>query len=109
MIRLTLRKEFVDHRRDARSVIGSLVLPVLGPVLLFAVWQLVISAEWIKPVLLPPPGDTLAHLWGAVSSGAIQVSSAGSCELQNSPLCPPGEKPPAGGWGSCAMNCLVAP
>ena len=36
----------------------------------------------------------------AVSSGAIQVSSAGSCELQNSPLCPPGEKPPAGGLGS---------
>ncbi len=23
-------------------------------------------------------------------------------------LCPPGEKPPAGGLGSCAMNCLVA-
>ena len=36
----------------------------------------------------------------AVSSGAIQVSSAGSCELQNPGLCPPGEKPPAGGLGS---------
>ena len=47
------------------------LLPVLGPLLLFAVWQLVISAEWVKPVLLPPPGDTLVHLWGAISSGAI--------------------------------------
>ena len=44
----------------------------------------------------------------AVNSGAIHSISAGSCELQNPPSCPPGEKPPAGGLGSCAMNCLVA-
>ena len=44
----------------------------------------------------------------AVSSGAIQSSSAGSCELQNPPSCPPGENPPAGGFGSWAMNCCVA-
>ena len=34
-------------------------LPLLGPLLLFALWQLVISAQWIKPVLLPPPGEVL--------------------------------------------------
>jgi len=44
----------------------------------------------------------------AVSIGAIQVNSAGSCELQNDASCPPGENPPDGGLGSCAMNCFVA-
>src|ERR1700733_12967544 len=44
-----------------------------------------------------------------VSSGAIQVNSAGSCALQNDPSWPPGENPPAGGLGNWAMNCLVAP
>ena len=44
----------------------------------------------------------------AVKSGAIHSSSAGSCELQNPPSCPPGEKPPEGGFGSWAMNCWVA-
>ena len=30
-----------------------------------------ISAQWVKPVLLPPPGDTLAHLGTVFASGAI--------------------------------------
>jgi ABC-type nitrate/sulfonate/bicarbonate transport system permease component len=30
-----------------------------------------ISAHWVKPVLLPPPGETLAHLWGAFTGGSI--------------------------------------
>lgn len=47
------------------------LLPLLGPVLLFALWQLVISAQWVKPVLLPPPGDTLLHLASAFASGSI--------------------------------------
>jgi NitT/TauT family transport system permease protein len=46
-------------------------LPLLGPLLLLAFWQLLISAQWVKPVLLPPPGETLAHLWQDFASGAI--------------------------------------
>jgi NitT/TauT family transport system permease protein len=46
-------------------------LPLLGPLLLLALWQLMISAQWVKPVLLPPPGETLAHLGSVVASGAI--------------------------------------
>ena len=46
-------------------------LPLLGPLLLLALWQLMISAQWVKPVLLPPPGATLAHLGEVVASGAI--------------------------------------
>lgn len=46
-------------------------LPLIGPLLLLAFWQLMISAQWVKPVLLPPPGATLAHLWTDFASGAI--------------------------------------
>jgi ABC-type nitrate/sulfonate/bicarbonate transport system permease component len=46
-------------------------LPLIGPLLLVALWQLMISAHWVKPVLLPPPAETLAHLVGTFSSGAI--------------------------------------
>src|SRR3989344_2535337 len=56
----------LDRLFDAR------LLPLVGPLLLFGVWQLVIAAQWVKPVLLPPPGETLAHLWEVVASGAIR-------------------------------------
>ncbi|SOE47520.1 ABC-type nitrate/sulfonate/bicarbonate transport system, permease component [plant metagenome] len=46
-------------------------LPLVGPVLLFLLWELAISARWVNPVLLPPPGETLAHLWNAFVSGDI--------------------------------------
>ena len=46
-------------------------LPLIGPVLLIAFWQLMISAHWVKPVLLPPPGATLLHLVDVFSSGTI--------------------------------------
>jgi ABC-type nitrate/sulfonate/bicarbonate transport system permease component len=56
----------IDRLFDAR------LLPCVGPLLLFGVWQLAIAAQWIKPVLLPPPGETLSHLWEVVASGAIR-------------------------------------
>lgn len=46
-------------------------LPLLGPVLLFLVWQLAISTHLVKPVLLPAPGDTLVHMAQAFASGSI--------------------------------------
>ncbi|MFZ2988794.1 ABC transporter permease, partial [Ideonella sp.] len=46
-------------------------LPLIGPLLLVALWQLMISARWVKPVLLPPPGETLAFMWEVFASGAI--------------------------------------
>jgi ABC-type nitrate/sulfonate/bicarbonate transport system permease component len=46
-------------------------LPLLGPLLLIAFWQLMLLAHWVKPVLLPPPGATLAHLWHDFAGGAI--------------------------------------
>jgi sodium transport system permease protein len=41
MIRLVFLKELIDHLRDRRSVIGSLVLPVVGPLLLLAMVELI--------------------------------------------------------------------
>jgi ABC-type nitrate/sulfonate/bicarbonate transport system permease component len=46
-------------------------LPIIGPLLLLALWQLMISAHWVKAVLLPPPVDTLAHMAGVFASGDI--------------------------------------
>ena len=48
-------------------------LPIIGPLLLIALWQLMISAQWVKPVLLPPPGETLAHMANNFVSGSIYV------------------------------------
>ena len=45
---------------NASRLMDRRLLPLIGPLLLFALWELVISARWIKPVLLPPPGETLA-------------------------------------------------
>jgi NitT/TauT family transport system permease protein len=53
------------------SLFNRRLLPLIGPLLLLALWQLMISAQWVKPVLLPPPGDTLAHLAGSFASGSI--------------------------------------
>ena len=47
------------------------LLPFIGPLLLIAAWQLMISAQWVKPVLLPPPGATLLHLGRSIADGAI--------------------------------------
>lgn len=46
-------------------------LPLIGPLLLIAFWQLMISAHWVKAVLLPPPVDTLMHLGQVFASGSI--------------------------------------
>jgi NitT/TauT family transport system permease protein len=57
--------KLLDRLFDAR------LLPLVGPLLLFGLWELVIAAQWIKPVLLPPPGETLMHLWDTVVTGEI--------------------------------------
>jgi sodium transport system permease protein len=56
MIRLILRKELIDHLRDVRSVIGSFVLPVLGPLLVLGIFQLLTSLTADRPLSLPVVG-----------------------------------------------------
>jgi len=48
-------------------------LPVVGPVLLFLVWDLVVRAGWIKPILLPTPFDTLTTLVTGLAGGPLLI------------------------------------
>jgi len=56
MISVVVRKELVDHLRDRRSMLGSLVLPVLGPLVLVGLFQLVSDLGGDPPIHLPVAG-----------------------------------------------------
>lgn len=47
------------------------LLPIVGPLVLFLVWDLVVRAGWIKPILLPPPGATLQTLVTGLAGGPL--------------------------------------
>jgi NitT/TauT family transport system permease protein len=46
-------------------------LPFIGPVLLFIVWDLVVRFGFIKPILLPPPADTVTALINGLAGGPL--------------------------------------
>ena len=47
------------------------LLPLIGPIALLLLWSLILEAKWVKPILLPPPGATLAYMSDSFISGAI--------------------------------------
>lgn len=47
------------------------LLPFIGPILLFLLWQTAVSAKWLNPVLLPSPGDTLAYLFSTIGDASM--------------------------------------
>jgi len=47
------------------------LLPLLGPLLLLALWQTAVSAHWANPVLLPSPAATVSSLWGSLADGSM--------------------------------------
>ena len=47
------------------------LLPLIGPIALLLLWSLILEAKWVKPILLPPPGATLAYMGDSFVSGAI--------------------------------------
>ncbi|MES2631561.1 MAG: ABC transporter permease [Pseudomonadota bacterium] len=49
----------------------SRALPVLGPLLLFIIWDLVVRMGLIKPILLPPPLATLETLVKGLAGGPL--------------------------------------
>lgn len=57
MIRVVLFKELIDHLRDRRSVFGSFVLPVVGPLLLLGMFQLLSDLGRDRPLSLPVIGS----------------------------------------------------
>ncbi len=60
MIWVVAHKELLDHLRDARSLLGSLLLVVLGPFALWGVSQLLDTLTEDKPLQLPVVGAEYA-------------------------------------------------
>ncbi len=50
MIRIVVTKELRDHARDVRSVIGALVLPVLGPLIVLLLFLFVADLQRERPL-----------------------------------------------------------
>ncbi|MCI1013617.1 ABC transporter permease [Herbaspirillum sp. C7C2] len=53
-----------------RPALGRL-LPIVGPIALFVVWELVVRAGWIKAILLPPPEATLMAMLKGLAGGPL--------------------------------------
>ena len=51
-------------------------MPFIGPVALFIVWDLVVRLGFIKPILLPTPGDTLYALVTGLAGGPLLLDFA---------------------------------
>jgi len=47
------------------------LLPVVGPLILFVAWDLVVRLGFIKPILLPTPAATLGALFSGLAGGAL--------------------------------------
>jgi sulfonate transport system permease protein len=47
------------------------MLPIVGPILLFIVWDLVVRMGLVRPILLPSPTDTLVTLVKGLAGGAL--------------------------------------
>jgi NitT/TauT family transport system permease protein len=54
-----------------REPAWSRLLPVVGPLLLFVVWDIAVRSGFIKPILLPTPWDTLTTLFTGLTGGPL--------------------------------------
>ena len=52
------------------------LLPFIGPIVLFIVWDLVVRLGFIKPILLPTPADTLVALVTGLAGGPLLTDFA---------------------------------
>ncbi|ALU88447.1 ABC-type transporter permease [Herbaspirillum rubrisubalbicans M1] len=52
------------------AALGRL-LPIVGPIVLFVIWDLVVRAGWIKAILLPPPEATLMAMFKGLAGGPL--------------------------------------
>ena len=52
------------------------LLPFIGPVVLFIIWDLAVRLGFIKAILLPLPGDTLVTLLSGLAGGALLTDFA---------------------------------
>ncbi|CAM4388151.1 Taurine ABC transporter permease [Bordetella tumbae] len=54
-----------------RAPFGDRLLPFVGPIVLFIIWDLVVRMGFIKPILLPGPVDTLVALVQGLAGGDL--------------------------------------
>jgi len=47
------------------------LLPLLGPLMLFVIWDLVVRVGWVKVILLPTPSATLLTLFTGLAGGPL--------------------------------------
>ncbi|MDP9605454.1 UNVERIFIED_ORG: NitT/TauT family transport system permease protein [Variovorax paradoxus] len=59
-----------------RPPLRDRMLPFIGPVALFIVWDLVVRLGFIKPILLPTPADTIAALITGLAGGPLLTDFA---------------------------------
>ena len=52
------------------------LLPVVGPLILFVAWDLVVRLGFIKPILLPTPMATLGALFSGLAGGPLLTDFA---------------------------------
>ncbi len=63
-------------RPQSRRFAWGRLLPVLGPLLLFIAWDLVVRLGFIKPILLPTPWATLGALFSGLAGGPLLTDFA---------------------------------
>jgi len=61
-------------------------LPLIGPLVLIAVWSLLVQSKAVNPILLPGPGVTLAHLWNATVGGTMGADFLATLTVIGVPL-----------------------
>ena len=57
--------------RRRRRVDWGRALPLVGPLVLLLIWDLVVRGGWVKAILLPLPFDTLITLFNGLAGGNL--------------------------------------
>ncbi|OUL99687.1 ABC transporter permease [Variovorax sp. JS1663] len=60
----------------AKTPLTQRLLPAIGPVALFIIWDLVVRLGFIKPILLPAPADTVSTLITGLAGGPLLADFA---------------------------------
>lgn len=77
MIWVVFRKELVDHLRDKRSILGSILLPALGPLVLLGLFRLLSTLGGDPPIHLPVGGAEHApRLIEYLKASGVEVEPA---------------------------------
>ncbi|WP_077002070.1 ABC transporter permease [Variovorax sp. KK3] len=59
-----------------KTPLAQRLLPAIGPVALFIIWDLVVRLGFIKPILLPAPADTVSTLITGLAGGPLLADFA---------------------------------